>query len=175
MTNTMQNQNAPPDRKPAISRITRKQFLAWTGGIIGVAVAGVSISRLKPRGTRKEEKPGEYVRMGSKDCPTQNPAFAMLDTQPGKLILYTSTPRKEWRAYSLNATAQLVYCFCDGRRTMDAIAQEYSNASGRAGSEVAGCVASLVQQNLVLVGQTVRTLGEDLQPLVSPGGRWKRI
>jgi len=99
----------------------------------------------------------------------------MLDTQPIDLILYTSTQAHEWQAYALNRTAQLLYHLCDGRRSIDMIGSEYSRLSGRPTSEVAGCLKSLIQKNLLLVGQTVRSPNSDLQPRVSPGGKWTRI
>lgn len=127
--------------QPVVSRITRRQFLAWTG----VAAAGVVVVRQvsKTRSVAAQ-------KLNLPENPNQNPAYRALRMKDGELVLGTQDKYKKFTGFRLNSNGQQVWQLCDGKRSATQIAADYAQATGRASAEAEEFLKRLLKMAIVV-------------------------
>ncbi|HUJ10661.1 MAG TPA: PqqD family protein [Verrucomicrobiae bacterium] len=150
--------NSSPSDKPEIARITRRQFLLWTGGLAGTAaVVGVTAALLRSQSRGHSSPTSQSVRLP--EYPSPNPAYRALPTTDGGMILWTNTGVGKFLGYRFNAVGRSVWRLCDGTHSLGQIASEYQARTGRVETEAREFIAKLSELGVAVTGAFVVTAG----------------
>lgn len=150
------------DSGPAISRLTRRQFLASAGAAIGTVGAASLL------GCGRASRNSMESSFTLPDMPNPNPAYQGCLSRDGGLLLFTRTKTRQLLAYGMNANGRAIWALCDGARTPAIIASEYRKHSGRIEAEATEFLSELMKLGVVVAGLHIVPVGRFPKP---PKGR----
>ena len=136
---------------PRIRKLTRRELLkygALAGG--GVVVAGALLHQLT-KGPAVDV-PAGFQKLELTEHRMANPAFAAKPLDDGRLLTWVRRTDDSVLAYELNPHGRLVWRLCNGRRSLDEIAAEFAQRTGRPGKEARSFAESLAEKGLVAEG-----------------------
>ena len=133
--------------QPVVSRVTRRQFLAWTG--VAAAAGGLVVHQAVTKRSARAAK------LNLPELPNQNPAFRALHLKDGELVLGTEDGNKNFKGFRLNRNGQWVWELCDGKRSAAQIAVDYAKATGRASAEAEEFLKRLLGLAIVVSGMYI--------------------
>jgi hypothetical protein len=150
-----------PAARPAISKLSRREFVALTA-----VAAGGSVLATGWAGARAPDRAavGGTEAVPLPEQPNLNPAFLARLLPDGDLLLWTTKSKGELLAFRLNRNGRLLWSLCDGGRRPVEIAREYGRVTGRPPAEGEAFLQRLLACGVVAAAAHIVPKGDFPRP-----------